>query len=73
MTARTRALWTAALWTVPSVAGACPVCYDPREPSSAAFLAGTALLSLLPLAAIGGIVYYFWRAARSADPGDPPA
>jgi hypothetical protein len=59
-------LGAALLAAWPSVASACPVCFDPREPRRAAFLAATALLSLLPLGTFGGIVLFVRRQIRRA-------
>lgn len=43
----------------------CPVCLDAREAPRLAFFATTVLLSLLPLAMIGAVVWYIRR--RSKD------
>jgi len=49
----------------PFAAQACPVCTGADDDSvNAAFLAGTALLSLLPLAWIGGVAWFLVRRAR---------
>jgi hypothetical protein len=49
----------------PGVARACAVCTGQDDDSvNAAFLAGTLLLSLAPLAWIGGIVWWAVRRAR---------
>ncbi len=64
-------LSAAACW-LPAAALACPVCYDPRDPSQAAFVAGTALLTLVPVAAIAGVVAYVWRRSRAVERGDDP-
>lgn len=45
----------------PTVALACPVCFDPREENRLAFLLTTVFLTLLPLALMGGTVYWLWR------------
>lgn len=47
---------------VPRVAQACAVCSAGRdEENAAAFLISTIFMSLLPLIAIGSIVYVLWR------------
>lgn len=47
---------------VPRVAEACAVCGTGREDeNAAAFLASTIFMSVLPLIAIGTIVYVLWR------------
>lgn len=58
----TRWLLVLGLGFLPAVAWACPVCFDPRETSRAAFLGTTAFLSLLPLAMMGGIFAFVrWK------------
>lgn len=52
---------------VPSVAFACPVCFSGSDETRAAFLLTTALLSLLPLAMIGGLVYVLVLRSRELD------
>jgi hypothetical protein len=45
-----------------SAALACPVCGQPTDQNQGAYIAMTVFLSLTPLAAIGGIVFWvFWR------------
>ncbi|HNN95663.1 MAG TPA: hypothetical protein PKI03_25465 [Pseudomonadota bacterium] len=57
-----------ALWVVlsPGDALACPVCFVAREASRLAFMWTAILMTFLPLAMIGGIVYWIWRSARRA-------
>jgi hypothetical protein len=43
---------------------ACAVCGIATEASRKAFIYSTALLSLAPLAMIGGLVYYLFRASH---------
>lgn len=55
----------AALLAAPRTALACAVCMSGQDDSvRAAFLGTTALLSLLPLAMVGGLVGWLWRRAR---------
>ena len=50
---------------LPRAAEACAVCLSGREDDNQrAFLAGTILLSTLPVALIGGIAWYVRRRAR---------
>ena len=50
---------------LPRAAEACAVCLSGREDDNQrAFLAGTILLSTLPVALIGGIAWYIRRRAR---------
>ena len=45
----------------------CPVCFDVRDGPRVAFFATTVLLSLLPLAMLGGLVWWIRRRARAAE------
>jgi hypothetical protein len=64
-----RPLAALALMAVPNAAWACSVCYSANEGNRWAFFTTTVFLSLLPLAMVGGIVYWLWRemAARAAE------
>jgi hypothetical protein len=57
----------AALVAVPRLAAACPVCMAADARRTDAYVATTVLLSLLPLAAIGGIAWLVWRRANAGD------
>jgi hypothetical protein len=60
------AVWLFA--ALPTVAEACAVCASGQEEqSTAAFRYSTALLSLLPLALIGGAVLWFRRRMRQLE------
>ncbi len=50
----------AAAWVLlsPDLASACAVCFDPNEESRFSFLIMTIVMSLLPLALIGGTVLW---------------
>jgi hypothetical protein len=50
---------------VPQPAFACSVCYSANESNRLAFIATTGFLSLLPLAIVGGIVWWIWRQVQS--------
>ena len=52
-------------WLVPAMAFACPVCFAANEANRDAYLGTTVVLSLLPLAFIGGIVLVLWARARA--------
>jgi hypothetical protein len=59
------ALAAALVCALPRAAEACAVCLSGREDDNQrAFLAGTILLSTLPLALIGGIAWWVRRRAR---------
>lgn len=51
----------------PETAGACTVCFSGRDETRAAFLATTLLLSVLPLAMIGALVFWLRRRALALD------
>jgi hypothetical protein len=66
-----------ALVMLPSVAHACPVCFDPRDENRSAFVATAALLTLLPLGVVGGVGLWLRRRFRDlqkeSDQEPPPA
>ncbi len=66
----------AVLVSWPKVAAACPVCFDARDKNRMAFLLTTIFLTLLPLAMIGGIVFWLRRRVREleklGEPDPPP-
>ena len=77
MSALRRALFSVlavALVAAPSAASACAVCMSGREDETrVAFLVTTVFMSVLPLAVIGGLVWWLVRRARSqADATGPP-
>ncbi len=85
MRIRRLATWLIA-WIVvsmPSVAAACAVCSAGKDEENAfAFLMSTIFMSLMPLLAIGTLVFVLWRriqkleaetAERDARTGDPAA
>ena len=55
---------------------ACSVCFSANEENRFAYLAMTVFMSLLPLAAIGGSLFYVWRKTGGGDVfaerSDPP-
>ena len=58
----------------PALAAACPVCIEQRAAARGAYFNTTVLLSLLPLAFIGGVALFLrarLRAADDAGPGEP--
>lgn len=62
-------LLAAALLAAPRAAEACYVCTSGRnEDTRLAFILTTALLSVLPLALVGGIVWWIVRRARRLEP-----
>lgn len=70
------------LGSLSSAAYACPVCFSAKdEAQRQAFFDTTVFLTLLPLAMIGGVIYWIGRRVRKLDleqaegeaPGAPPA
>jgi hypothetical protein len=58
----------AALVWAPRVGHACGVCFTGREDDARiAFIGTTVLLTLLPLAMIGGVTWWLWRRARALE------
>ena len=57
----------------PRAASACAVCFSGSDESRLAFILTTALLSGLPLAMIGGAVYWVSRRARRREIESAPA
>ncbi len=58
----------ALLVLAPRIALACPVCMGGRDDETrAAFLLTTAFLTVLPLALIGGVVWWLTRRARALE------
>jgi hypothetical protein len=56
---------------VPRAAAACSVCTAGRDDeTNQAFLMSTIFLSLLPLAALGTLVFVLWRRIRALELGD---
>lgn len=43
---------------------ACPVCGQPTDQNQAAYIAMTVVMSLLPLTAVGGLVWWVARQMR---------
>lgn len=58
--------WMAALWAGPVLA--CPVCGQTSPESQGAYLAMTAMMTLLPLSLIGGLA--LWVRAKLKGEGD---
>ena len=51
----------------PETAGACSVCFSGTDETRAAFLATTVLLSVLPLAMVGSLVFWLRRRSLALD------
>ncbi len=63
----------AAIATMPATALACPICFSGKADALPAYFGTAALLSVLPLAMIGGIIVWFRRQTRIAhrSPASP--
>lgn len=62
------ALWLGlVLLTLPEKASACAVCFATTEENRMAFLATTAILSLLPLGMVGGLGAWLRKRSRELD------
>jgi hypothetical protein len=66
----TVALLLALAASMPATALACSVCGAVSEPTKRAYLTTTILLSAIPLAMIGGFLYWLKRASRMRDDAD---
>lgn len=55
------------VWLVPRISAACSVCYGGEEETRTAFILTTVFLSVLPLAMIGSLVWWLWRAVSRAE------
>lgn len=68
---------TALVWAQPGVAWPCPACYSAGGEGLLAYLWTAVLLSVLPLAMIGGLVLTVRRRARAhrlpTEPAQQPA
>ncbi|MEW6431142.1 MAG: hypothetical protein AB1730_06500 [Myxococcota bacterium] len=58
---------------LPGAALACPVCGVPSEQGQGAYLFMTPIMSLLPLALLGGVVAWVVVRVRHADRAEAPA
>ncbi len=64
----------AAVFAIAGVADACPVCFQAKtEASRIAFIATTALMTFLPLAVVGGGVWWVRRKFAQAESAPEPA
>jgi hypothetical protein len=56
---------------VPHVALACPMCFGGNNQNQQAFLYGSLFLMIVPVTAIGSLLYWAYRRYRAYD--EPPA
>jgi hypothetical protein len=70
------ALALGAFLLLPELAGACAVCISGTDDNRQAFLVTTGLMTVLPLAMVGGFIFWLVRRLRRAAllmPGAPVA
>jgi hypothetical protein len=56
-----------ALLALPRAASACAVCFSGPDETRGAFLSTTVGMSVLPLALVGGIIWWLRRQVKSAE------
>ncbi len=58
-----------------SAARACPMCFNGNNTNQSAFLYGSLFLMIVPVIAIGSLLYWAYRRSKSleAPPDSPPA
>lgn len=61
------ALAAVLLVVLPEAALACSVCYGGETESRTAFILTTVLLSVLPPALVGSLVWWIWRQVRESE------
>ena len=52
---------------LPRVAHACPMCFNGADSNSQAFVYGSLFLMVVPVTAIGSLVYWAYRRIRDAE------
>jgi len=57
------------------VARACPMCFNGNNSNQSAFLYGSLFLMIVPVTAIGSLLYWAWRRSKALEtpPPAPPA
>ncbi len=63
---------TLVLLALPTIASACPVCFDARAEARGAFIFTTALLTFLPLMFIGGAIFWYRKRYLEAFAAQAP-
>jgi hypothetical protein len=62
----------AAVLLVSSVAHACPMCFNGNNSNQSAFLYGSLFLMIVPVVAIGSLLYWAYRRSKALDAPPPP-
>ena len=74
MTSRLLAISGALLLALPEIAHACPMCFNGNDQNGTAFLWGSLFLMIVPVVAIGSLLYWAYRRTRALEaPPRPPA
>jgi hypothetical protein len=55
------------------VAHACPMCFNGNNSNQSAFLYGSLFLMIVPVTAIGSLLYWAWRRSKALEAPRPPA
>jgi hypothetical protein len=64
----------ALLLLLPGVVHACPMCFNGNDQNGTAFLWGSVFLMIVPVTAIGSLLYWAYRRTRALEaPPRPPA
>ncbi|HKP56208.1 MAG TPA: hypothetical protein VJV78_05800 [Polyangiales bacterium] len=62
-----------ALFSLPGVVHACPMCFNGSDKNSSAFLYGSLMLMIVPTVTIGSLLYWAYRRYRANEqPPEPP-
>jgi membrane protease YdiL (CAAX protease family) len=56
-----------------SVAFACPMCFNGNNTNQSAFLYGSLFLMIVPVTAIGSLLYWAYRRSKALETQAPPA
>lgn len=70
MSRRATAAVSCLVLALPAWAFACPVCFSAKEENRQAFIDTTIFMTLLPLALIGGVVWWLVRLYREGGAPD---
>ena len=62
----------AAQWLLANVAHACPMCFNGNNSNQAAFLYGSLFLMIVPVTAIGSLLYWAYRRSKALEAPPPP-
>jgi hypothetical protein len=55
-----------------SVAHACPMCFNGNQNNQTAFLYGSLFLMIMPVTAIGSLLYWAWKRSKALEMPPPP-